>query len=292
MTQFIDTLREVLAEFDVAVLDQWGVLHDGTTPYSHAIEAIGMLADHGKEMIVVSNSGKRSELNRARMQRIGLPMDRIGEVVTSGEALWDDIRNGRLTVHGTVPKTLFPICATFRDAIDWGAGCERIELRDTFDESVDAILLMGLSDEAREDDYDGVFDKALADGIPVICSNPDKSSPRAGGLVISPGHLADRFCTMGGEVLWYGKPHAAIYNAVQRAFPDVRPDRFLMVGDSLEHDIGGAQNIGFASALVRSGVHRNDFAKARGNRERRKVIDNLSARMGVIPPTFCLDCFA
>ena len=108
------------------------------------------------------------------------------------------------------------------------------------------------------------FDKALADRIPVICSNPDKESPRAVGLVISPGHLADRFAAMGGEVIWYGKPHAAIYNAVQRAHANVQPNRFLMVGDSLEHDIGGAQNVGFASALVRSGVHSNDFGAAMG----------------------------
>ncbi|QDV83305.1 TIGR01459 family HAD-type hydrolase [Planctomycetes bacterium TBK1r] len=292
MTRFIRSLQEVLADFDVAVLDQWGVLHDGTTPYPRTVEAIGMLADHGKQMIVVSNSGKRAELNRARMRRIGLPMNRVGEVATSGEALWDDIRRGRLTVHGSVPKTWFPICATFQDAIDWSAGCDTIELRDTLDDSVDAILLMGLSEEAREDDYDDVFDKAIANGIPVVCSNPDKSSPRAGGLIISPGHLADRFCDRGGEVIWYGKPYVAIYNAVQRAYPDVQPHRFLMVGDSLEHDIGGAQNIGFASALVRSGVHRNDFGEANEDHELQRVLDRLSARAGVNPPTFCLECFA
>ncbi len=292
MTRFIRSLQEVLADFDVAVLDQWGVLHDGSTPYPHAIEAIGMLAEHGKQMIVVSNSGKRAELNRARMQRIGLPMSCIGEVVTSGEALWDDIRRGRLTVHGSVPKTWFPICATFQDAIDWSAGCDSIELRDKLDDSVDAILLMGLSEQAREDDYDDVFDKAIADGIPVVCSNPDKSSPRAGGFVISPGHLADRFCARGGEVIWYGKPYVAIYHAVRRAYPNVQPNRFLMVGDSLEHDIGGAQNIGFASALVRSGVHRNDFDEASENHEHQEVLERLSAHAGVNPPTFCLECFA
>ena len=54
-----------MSEFDVAVLDQWGVLHDGTTPYPHAIGATKMLTDHGKQMTVVSNSGKRSAFNRA-----------------------------------------------------------------------------------------------------------------------------------------------------------------------------------------------------------------------------------
>lgn len=292
MTTLIHSLQEILPEFDVAVLDQWGVLHDGTTPYPHAIEAIRMLADHGKELVVVSNSGKRSELNRRRMQRIGLPMHLVGDVVTSGEALWDDIRRGQLVADGNVPGRLFPICAKFQDAVDWSSGCDTIELRDRLDENVDAIMLMGLSDEAKEDDYDEEFDNAIANGIPVICSNPDKASPRDSGLVISPGHLADRFLRMGGEVIWYGKPHVAIYNAVGRTYPTVPVDRFLMIGDSLEHDIGGAQNAGFTSALVRSGVHSNDFRSEWENGELKKAIDQLSTSAAVRPPTFSLEYFA
>ena len=151
MTRLINSLQDVLSDFDVAVLDQWGVVHDGTTPYPHAIEATEMLADHGKEMVVVSNSGKRSTLNRERMQRIGLPMNHIGKVVTSGEALWDDILSGRITVRGAVPNRLFPICAKFQDAIDWSSGCDQIELRDQLDASVDAIFADDQDDVATNE---------------------------------------------------------------------------------------------------------------------------------------------
>ena len=79
------------------------------------------------------------------------------------------------------------------------------------------------------------------------------------------------------------------------AFADkvgVAPDATLMVGDSLEHDIGGAQNVGFSSALVRGGVHSNAFAGSLQECELDRIIHELSARERVDPPTFCLEYFA
>ena len=48
LTRFIQSIREILDTFDVAVLDQWGVLHNGSVPYPHAAEAITLLHEHGK----------------------------------------------------------------------------------------------------------------------------------------------------------------------------------------------------------------------------------------------------
>ncbi len=242
MTRHIQTLQQAVDEFDVAVLDQWGVLHDGSTLYPHADSAMTMLASHGKIILVVSNSGKRAAPNLARIGKIGLPTDAISKVITSGEALWEDLTDRRLIICGRVPQRIYPICGEEHDAHQWAAGCHQIALTKNLDSSVDAIMLMGLADGTLPDAYDDVFRIAIGLNTPLICSNPDKTSPRASGLVMSPGALADRFHDMGGQVLWYGKPNANIFRAVQRSFPEVSCERFLMVGDSLEHDIAGASN--------------------------------------------------
>lgn len=291
MTRQIDSLTEVLDQFDVAVLDQWGVLHDGSQPYPKAADAMQVLAQHGKGILVVSNSGKRADLNRSRIAKIGLPVELIRKVITSGEALWEDITNQRLKLNGDAPKTLFPICAKLDDAIAWAANGD-IKITTQLDTTVDAILLMGLAEETPGDEFDTVFLDAVERKIPLICSNPDKTSPRAGGLVTSPGALAARFEQMGGQVTWYGKPHAAIYEAVTRSFPDLRPDRFLMVGDSLEHDIAGAQNVGFPSAFIRNGIHAAEFSGMLEENDVQEITNRLSTETDVRPPEYSLPFLA
>ena len=258
-TQLLQSLTETVDEFDVAVLDQWGVLHNGSVPYAHAAEAMVELSRHGKEIVIVSNSGKRAALNLDRISRMGLPAHLISTVVTSGEALWQDLAEERLALNGKAPACFYPVCGQPGDASAWAGDNDRIRFADTLNESLDAILLMGLPGGTATHEFDPLFKQAVTGRIPLICSNPDRTAPGANGLTASPGVLADRYLNMGGSVTWYGKPHAAIYRAVTRSFPNTPANRFLMVGDSMEHDVGGAQNMGFRSALIREGIHTGDF---------------------------------
>lgn len=292
MTRLIKTLQQALDEFDVAVLDQWGVLHDGSQPYPQAASALKMLAANGKTILVVSNSGKRADLNLARISKLGLPTESISKVVTSGEALWEDLVERRLQIANRVPENFYPICGAPGDADAWAEGGRRIRLSDRLDQTVDAILLMGLADGTSPDAYDQLFHSAIKLGKPLVCSNPDKTSPRPGGLVISPGALADRFVAMGGHVVWYGKPNANVYRAVQRRCPDIPARRFLMIGDSVEHDIAGAQQVGFQSALIRGGIHAGDFADAIDDDEISRTCERLVAQCRIRLPDFSLSLFA
>ena len=286
-----------MQDFDVAVLDQWGVLHDGSTAYPQAVNAINLLGQQDKPIVILSNSGKRAELNRKRIAKMGLPIEQITYVVTSGEALWEDAHSDQLNRNlglsdGTLQKTVFPICATAQDAYEWAGDSGKIEIVFDLSESVDFLMLMGLPDGSLPDAYDDTFAKALKLKIPLVCSNPDKTSPRAGGLVISPGALAERYEQMGGRVLWYGKPHASVFDAVTRCFPEIDSNRFLMVGDSFEHDIGGAQSVGMLSAIVRSGIHADTFAKAQSEQEIAEVSERLAKLHDVETPNYSLEFLA
>ena len=43
--------------YDVWLCDVWGVLHNGFRCYASANEAMRMLHAHGKEIVILSNSG-------------------------------------------------------------------------------------------------------------------------------------------------------------------------------------------------------------------------------------------
>ena len=251
VTRRLDSLLEVASDFDAIVLDQWGVLHDGTAPYPNAVDALTTLHAKGTRLAVLSNSGKRSAPNAKRIYDVGFPEGIFELVMTSGEALWRDVSNG------TIKETLFfPIERAQGDAEHWAKGLE-IDLSAS-PEDAEAFLLMGLPDGQSVVEWAPILSLALAHEKTVYCSNPDRASPRKGGYtVVSPGALAHAHSDEGGLVEFYGKPHRPVFTALELA---LGTENLLMVGDSLEHDIAGAHEAGWATALIQNGLYAADFS--------------------------------
>ena len=86
-----------------------------------------------------------------------------------------------------------------------------------------------------------------------ICSNPDTTIPKHGILRYCPGHFAKIIEQHGGNVIYTGKPETSIYDLVFQRKPKINKDRILMIGDTFETDILGANRSGIDSALVLSG---------------------------------------
>lgn len=291
MIRLIPSVSSLLTQFDVFILDQWGVLHNGTAAYPGAVAAMNALFAAERRVYVLSNSGKRADVNLSRIADKGLPVNGLHRVVTSGEALWEDLRDGRLRIGGVVPKRLHVLCGQPEDAAAWRADAVDFELVDGIDETVDAVLLMGVADGIALSDYDAVLDTARQFQLPLICSNPDRQSPRPGGLVISPGALADRYKDLGGHVIWYGKPEPAVFESVLRDCRDVPRDRILMVGDSLEHDIAGAHRMGVRSLFVRGGLHEAHFPSDADEASIVATIDRLRDSRHAAAPDFSIHYF-
>lgn len=248
MIRKLTTLSECAPDFGAIVLDQWGVLHDGTRPYRQAVATVARLADAGVRLAVLSNSGKRAAPNLERIAQMGFDPAAFACLMTSGEALWRDIASGLVST-----RRLCPIERAPGDAADWGAGLDIVLTGDAA--NADAILLMGLPDGAGPDAFAGILDIALARNLPVFCTNPDRASPRAGGVqVVSPGALAHAYAARGADVRFYGKPHRPVFRAVESALK-LPSDCLLMVGDSLEHDISGAKAAGWQALLIEGGLH-------------------------------------
>lgn len=273
----VASLSEIASRYQAIVLDQWGVLHDGTAPYPGAQPALAQLRDDGVRLAVLSNSGKRAVLNRVRIEKMGFASGLFDLVMTSGEALWRDIHEGTVA-----ERTFYAIEGAPGDAQVWSVGLEISLVSDV--SNADAVLLMGLPDTGPNQ-AQAVLDAALACGLPVYCTNPDRASPRAGGVTVpSPGAFAHAYAGAGGQVRCYGKPHLPVFRAVEAAL-GVAPDRLLMVGDSLEHDIAGAATAGWASVFVEGGLHCNAFALSD---DRCATLHTLCREKNCAPPDFTL----
>ena len=263
---------EIASHYDAIVFDQWGVLHNGTSAYAGAVASINALGAAAPKLGVLSNSGKRAAPNADRIAAMGFDVSRFDHVMTSGEALWQDIE------QAIIPqKRFFPIERSHGDGVAWADGLD-IEITQDVSKA-QAILLMGLPDGIEISGYLAPLKGWFTRKLPVFCSNPDRKSPRAGGSVISPGALAFAYRDVGGEVVFYGKPHQPIYRAMETA---MGRGKYLMVGDSLEHDIAGAHTAGWDSLLIEGGLYADAFAADPSD----STLDRLVATQGCKSPTF------
>ena len=63
------------------------------------------------------------------------------------------------------------------------------------------------------------------------------------------------FEKLGGEVIYFGKPHAEVYN---QSIDNVGK-KVLAIGDNLNTDIKGANLLNFDSLIISNGIHKNEI---------------------------------
>jgi 4-nitrophenyl phosphatase len=101
---------------------------------------------------------------------------------------------------------------------------------------------------------------AIQTGVPFIGTNPDPSLPTPEGLIPGTGTmLAALEAASGIAPKCIGKPEPELYNlALSRL--KTRPEETLTIGDRLETDIAGGQNIGCQTCAVLTGVANEEEA--------------------------------
>jgi HAD superfamily hydrolase (TIGR01459 family) len=261
---FCSGLADLASRYRGFIVDQWGVLHDGARPYADALDCLARLRQAGKRIVLLSNSGKRTALNRARLAEIGMDA-----------ALYDALVTWRALAERTEPffRSLGRRCILWSRSGDRstvaGLPLEVVERV----EDAEFLLLAGVEDDARLEDFGAQLEAAAARGLPMVCANPDIVAVHPdGGFGMAPGAVAHHYEQLGGRVSYVGKPHRPIYQACLEALGDVPRAEVLTIGDSIAHDVAGGAAMELDTALVMSGIHgrmfdleRSSAAKPRSN---------------------------
>lgn len=256
----VASVAPLAAAFEGFILDQWGVLHDGTHPYPRAAECLTRLRAAGKRIVVLSNSGKREADNLRLMQRMGFDTGLIDRLVSAG----DDARNALEFRVGPFHMGLGRRCYAFtrggdRSLLD-GIGLDFVETV----QDADFFALIGTDSPRRGvEDYEVELRDGISRSLPMVCANPDLARLTPEGLIEAPGILARRYESLGGAVFYHGKPYPPIYSSCLAAL-GCPADKVLAIGDSVEHDVLGAVRVGIRSALIPGGVHGPELGIAWG----------------------------
>lgn len=247
----IDGIGPLAERYDVFLLDQFGVLHDGRRPYPGAVEALSALKRAGKAIVLISNSGKRAGPNESRLLKLGFEAGSWDHFVSSGEVAWQSFRD--MAASGTLrPNTKCLLIS--RD--DDRSAIEGLPFALTKSGDDAELVLISASEGDRYDleHYRRLLASAAARQVPCFCTNPDTTMLTAVGPRFGAGRLADLYESLGGSVTRIGKPYAPIFDAALALVGNPDRSTVVCVGDSVEHDIAGGRAAGVATTLVLSGI--------------------------------------
>lgn len=252
--RYIDHLRDLVAEVDVVLSDIWGVVHNGVESFPDACAALRAARGEGRAVVLITNAPRPADSVQRQLRKLGVPDDCYDAIVSSGDLT-------RLFVAERAGQAMFWLGperdnSIYRDLDVTLAPLER----------ADFIVCTGPFDDETEcaEDYRGMMQQALARKLTLVCANPDIVVERGDRLVTCAGAIAELYRELGGEVIFYGKPHRPIYEravALAAARRGMAPSlsRVLAIGDSVRTDLIGAQSFGIDCLFVTRGIHADAF---------------------------------
>jgi len=255
-----ERIRHLLIDLD-------GVLYRGDTAVEHAAAFISWVRSRGIAFRLVTNNATLTPQEYVtKLARMGIEVGQ-DEIFTSALAASMYVQqqgDGSQTAYAIGEDGLLDALTSARVRIvterpDW--------------------VVVGLD---RHVTYEKLSIAALAieSGARFLGTNPDTSLPTEQGLVPGAGAiLAALVATTGVRPTVIGKPQPLMLElAIQQMNASIEDT--AMVGDRLDTDIQGANELGLPSILVLTGVStRGDLAQSRSRPD--LIVDNLAELIGL-----------
>lgn len=298
LPKVIGGLREILDSYDLFLVDQYGVVHDGITPFPGAIAVLQELCARNKKIVILSNSSARVHVAAQKYAEMGLPSVYTG-FLTSGEVTWN-----YLNAHYRGKKCIwfgwrfFPT-DNYLKLLDITPTSDPNEADFVFFQGSQCLVTSHIdADHHSSIDMQftntGIIDEtvlpllltAAKRGLPSICANMDVTVVNDNKTFYMAGFLHNYYkqLTSGAaNVIGFGKPDPAFFrqgmelgaaatlplDSAAAAPTNTTADtisrwishrRVVHLGDSLHHDIAGAVATNIDSVFItHHGVHREAF---------------------------------
>jgi HAD superfamily hydrolase (TIGR01459 family) len=292
--------------YDAVLLDQYGVLHDGTTAYPTTMPCLRELADRKIKMVLISNTCQPAETTLSNLTHFGIDASLFTGAITGGGLVLDALRHRH---QSTQPfwKQLGHKCIHVKWADsnviefkDFNVNIE--EVSDPTD--ADFVLVSGMDQigktKCTPEDLKELVKSCASRKLPMVCGNPDFYAQYRGNILEMPGLLAKQYTELGGVVRQLGKPDASVYDAAVKMLGYPSKERVLAVGDSIAHDVRGASLFGIDSAFICSGIEATELGVEVGTAEKGSYSYQLPPESKVLqlarlrscpPPTYALPHF-
>ncbi len=255
MTRIVETLAEISAQYDALFVDLWGCVHNGVTALPDAVAALQSYRKSGGKVVLVTNSPRPRAGVEKQLVHFGVPDDAWDTIATSGDSARSAMYRG--TVGSKVwfvgedqdQKFFQPL-----NILENPIAIEQVPL----DEAEGIVCTGPIDPMADPATMRPQFLLAKQRGLKLLCANPDIVVDRGEVREWCAGALAALYTEMGGESLYFGKPHPPIYDLARRRLSalgcDVPDDRILAIGDGVLTDIKGAMGEDIDSLFISGGL--------------------------------------
>jgi HAD superfamily hydrolase (TIGR01459 family) len=252
--RFVERLRDLVDGVEVVLSDIWGVVHNGLEAFPEACAALRSYRSQGGTVVLITNAPRPAASVQRQVRKLGVADDTYDAIVSSGDLTRHYVADhpGRKVFwlgperDNSIYRGLDPVLAPLEEA--------------------DYVVCTGLLDDETEsaEDYREMMQKARERKLTLICANPDIVVERGDRLIYCAGAIAELYRELGGDVIFYGKPHRPIYEramalALERRGHAVGLDRVLAIGDSVRTDLAGAHGFGIDCLFVTRGIHSEEF---------------------------------
>ncbi len=255
MTRIVESLSDLAADYDAVFCDLWGVLHDGVTVFPEAAAALQSFRRSGGKVILITNAPRPRGQVVLQLDSLGASRDLWDDIVTSGDSAQAALVGGVVgrKVHHIGPERDQAFFFELPPELPAGT-VELVPLAEA-----EGIACTGLFDDEVEtpDDYRGQLLLAREKGLKLLCANPDIVVDRGDKRIYCAGAIAKAYAEIGGQSLYFGKPHPPIYDLARRrlALLDRIPDeRILAIGDGPTTDLAGAMGEDLDCLFVTGGL--------------------------------------
>jgi len=252
--RFVEHLRELVAGVDIVLSDIWGVVHNGLESFPDACTALHTFRARGGTVILITNAPRPADSVQRQLRKLGVADDVYDAIVSSGDLT-------RNFIMGRLGQSMYWIGPERDNSIHRDLDAKFAPLAEA-----DYIVCTGPFDDEVEtaEDYREMLMQALSRKLTLVCANPDIIVERGDRLIYCAGAIAELYRQLGGDVVFYGKPHRPIYDqaiALARAKTgnDTPLDRVLAIGDSVRTDLAGAKAFGIDCLFVTRGIHAGEF---------------------------------
>ena len=261
MTQIVNALSDISAQYDALFVDLWGCVHNGVRAFDAANKALIEYRAGGGIVVLVTNSPRPRAQVEQQLADFGVARDAWDSIASSGDsarsALFLGAVGQKIYFIGTDAELPFfePL-----KLID-----DPIQISHVPIEEAEGIVCTGLpTADGTPDDVRAPLLYAKQKGLKLLCANPDIIVDRGEKREWCAGAVAQAYSEMGGTSLYFGKPHAPIYDLARRRLSAIRPnipdDRILAIGDGITTDIQGAIGEGIDSLFITGGLAAKETA--------------------------------
>ncbi|MEY1556778.1 TIGR01459 family HAD-type hydrolase [Yoonia sp. R2331] len=256
MTQIIQNFAQISEQYDAAFVDLWGCMHNGVAAMPDAVAAMQAYRAAGGKVVLVTNSPRPWDSVATQIKGLGVPDDAWDAIATSGDsaraAMFQGAVGEKIWFMGESPRDddFFKPLKIITNPVS----ITKVPL-----DQAQGIVCCGPFDPMADPDVNRAdFLRAREMGLPLLCANPDIVVDRGEVREWCAGALAALYTEMGGQSLYFGKPHPPIYDLARRrlAALDGAPHdpRIICIGDGIGTDILGAQQEDLDSLFISGGL--------------------------------------